>query len=191
MYYPSYEDYMRDVFYFNGLSNPNSNNFMPQANMSQNLNSMYPSIYKIVYPVIQKVIAGNNYQFVNEETVNNIVDVVIGITAGDINNMENNEMRSNSNLCSGNNNVNNNSNNASNNSSNNLNNNGNNSSNNCSNIQNNQINNSNNRNPLLRDLVKILVIRELISRCNVRRFPFGYEQGMPTYYNQSMPYMMN
>ncbi|MCI8310306.1 MAG: hypothetical protein HFJ45_09175 [Clostridia bacterium] len=97
MYYPSYEDYMRDVFYFNGLSNPNM--MYQSANNNQNLNNMYPSIYRIVNPVIQKVISGNNYQFVNEDTVNNIVDVVIGITAADINNIEvnNNEFKKNSN----------------------------------------------------------------------------------------------
>ena len=30
MYYPSYEDYMRDVFYFNGLSN--NKNMYPYSN---------------------------------------------------------------------------------------------------------------------------------------------------------------
>ena len=56
---------------------------------NQNLNDYFPSIYKIINPVIQKVVSGNNYQYTNEESVNNIVNVVLGITAGDINNLEN------------------------------------------------------------------------------------------------------
>ena len=56
MYYPSYEDYMKDVFYFNGLANPN--NMYPYSGFSnQNLSDFYPSIYKIVNPVVQKVIS--------------------------------------------------------------------------------------------------------------------------------------
>jgi len=166
MYYPSYEDYMKDLFYFNGLSNPNNMYCLGNSNNS-NLNNMYQSIYNIVNPVIQKVISGNNYQFVNEESVNNIVDVVIGITAGDINNMDsaNNETRKNCN------------------------------SNNCSN-SNSQSNTSNNSlqetNTLLRDLIKILTIKELSSRNNVRRFPYTYGAMSPYYMNnQMMPYMIN
>jgi hypothetical protein len=166
MYYPSYEDYMRDVFYFNGLTNPNAT-FYPNMNGAQSLENMYPSIYKIVNPVIQKVVSGNNYQFVNEDTVNNIVDVVMGITAGDVNstNGNNNEIRKGA------------------------------LGNNCSNQNcntNNSNNNSSQENPLLRDLIKILTIKELILRNNVRRFPYTYGGAAPFYMNnQMMPYMVN
>jgi hypothetical protein len=162
MYYPSYEDYMRDVFYFNGLTN--SNSMYPMISNSQNLENMYPSIYRIVNPVVQKVVSGNNYQFVNEDTVNNIVDVVMGITIGDVNNANvSNDSKKN---CNGNN---------------------------CQNSNQNQSSNvsNNQENTLLRDLIKILTIKELISRNNVRRFPYTY--GMAPFYmnNQVMPYVMN
>jgi hypothetical protein len=165
MYYPSYEDYMRDVFYFNGLTNQNS--MYPMMNGNQNLENMYPSIYRIVNPVVQKVVNGNNYQFVNEDTVNNIVDVVMGITAGDVNSISgnNSEIKK---SCNGNN---------------------------CQNGNSNSNQNLNNtvmqENTLLRDLIKILTIKELISRNNVRRFPYTYG-AMPFYMNnQMMPYMVN
>ena len=149
MFYPSYEDYMRDIFYFNGLQqNPNMN-YPYMGFNSQNLNDYFPSIYKIVNPVVQKVVSGNNYQFTNEDSVNNIVDVVLGITAGDINNLENvgnNSGRQNQN---GN-----------------------------SQSQNNQIQESN---ALLKDLIKILTIKELQSKQNVRRFPFTYGNQNPCY----------
>lgn len=88
MFYPSYEDYMRDIFYFNGLQNTNAGCPYMGFN-SQNLNNYFPSIYRIVNPVVEKVVSGNNYQFTNEESVNNIVNIVLEITAGDINNLEN------------------------------------------------------------------------------------------------------
>ncbi len=172
MFYPSYDDYMRDVFYFNGLSNPNRNyGFNPENsvqdvampnmnnmycmnNNSNNvniLNNLYPSIYKIVWPVIQKVISGNNYQFITEEIVNNTVDVVFGIIQGDMNHQENDSRRANSNNASSN-------------------------------------YNSNENNALMKDLIKILVIRELISKNNIRRFPYN---GVMPYYNYMPPYMVN
>jgi len=164
MYYPSYDDYMRDVFYFNGLSNSNGMFCMNGINNNQSLNNMYPSIYKIVNPVVQNVVNGNNYQFTNEENVNNIVDIVMGITAGDINNTENsssNDPRRN------------------------------NSGNNSQNMSSNNVTNNSNNEGLLRDLIKILVIRELANRNNIRRFPFSYGN-MPYFMNTSnLPYMVN
>lgn len=160
MFYPNYEDYMRDIFYFNGLQNTNTAYPYMMGFNNQNLNDYFPSIYKIVNPVIQKVVSGNNYQFTNEESVNNIVDVVLGITAGDINNLENNgnnDKRQNQNT-------------------------------NCNNNNCSQDNKENNM--LLRDLIKILTIKELQSKQNVRRFPYTYGNGMP-YYMQTPPYMAN
>lgn len=160
MFYPNYEDYMRDIFYFNGLQNTNTSYPYMMGFNNQNLNDYFPSIYKIVNPVIQKVVSGNNYQFTNEESVNNIVDVVLGITAGDINNLENNgnnDKRQNQNT-------------------------------NCNNNNCSQDNKENNM--LLKDLIKILTIKELQSKQNVRRFPYTYGNGMP-YYMQTPPYMAN
>lgn len=157
MYYPSYDDYMRDIFYFNGLQNMGQG-YPYMGFQSSNLNDYFPSIYKVVYPVVQKVVSGNNYQFANEDSVNNIVDVVLGITAGDINTLENV---------------------------------GNNSEFNRRQTQGNQTgtsNSSNNseasNNQLLKDLIKILTIKELQSRQNIRRFPYTYGSNVPYLMNQ-------
>ena len=156
MYYPSYDDYMRDIFYFNGLQNLNQNYPYNMGFNTQNLNDYFPSIYKIVNPVVQKVVSGNNYQFANEDSVNNIVDVVLGITAGDINSLENVGNISDFNRKQ---------------------------------TQGNQVNPSasnttqDSNNQLLKDLIKILTIKELQSRQNVRRFPYTY--------GSNVPYLMN
>ena len=152
MFYPSYEDYMRDIFYFNGLQNQNSYPYMYGYN-SQNLNDYFPAIYKIVYPVIQKVVSGNNYQFINEDSVNNIVDVVLGITYNDVNNLENNGNNSNSQKQN-------------------------------MNIENKE------QNSLLKDLIKILTIKELQSKQNVKRFPYTYGVNYPISF-QNSPYVAN
>ena len=101
----------------------------------------------------------------------------MGITAGDINNIE--YMQNNSSKkpnC-----------------------NGNNVSNNCSNSSNNSLQNNSNINNdnkefngLLKDLIKILTIKELTNRNNIRRFPFTYGNNMqlPPYYT-NYPYMIN
>lgn len=151
MFYPSYEDYMRDMFYYNGMQNANTG--YPYIGFyHQNLNDYYPSIYKIVHPVIQRVVNGNNYQYTNEESVNNMVDVVLGITAGEINAMENpvnaNDAIKKQNLP------------------------------NTSNVS----EKTQETNTLLKDLIKILTIKELQGRQNVRRFP---------YYMQNQPYIAN
>lgn len=68
-----------------------------------------------------------------------------------------------------------------------------------SNCQNQPSNNSSNNivqkdsNSLLKDLIKILVIKELIAKSNVRRFPYTYGGTISPYFmnNQNMPYMVN
>lgn len=155
MFYPSYEDYMRDIFYFNGLQNNNSG-YPYMGFNSQNLNDYFPNIYKIVNPVVQKVVSGNNYQFTNEESVNNIVNVVLGITSGDINTLENSGNTNDANRKQ-------------------------------TPSSNNQQDNSN---ALLKDLIKILTIKELQNKQNVRRFPYTYGNLMP-YCMPREPYMAN
>lgn len=163
MFYPSYEDYMRDIFYFNGLQNTNTAYPYMMGFNNQNLNDYFPSIYRIVYPVIQRVVSGNNYQFTNEDSVNNIVDVVLGITSGNINSLENttnNQERKQTQSQTNNSNM------------------------------NNTSQDNKESNMLLRDLVKILTIKELQSKQNVRRFPYTFGNGMP-YYMQNPPYVAN
>ena len=48
----------------------------------------------------------------------------------------------------------------------------------------------NKENNLLKDLIKILTIKELQSKQNVKRFPFTYGNTMPCYM-QNMPYIAN
>lgn len=70
----------------NNMSQPNM--FMGQNNMGmsqmQNPNNLYPSIYRIINPVVSRVIANSNYQFLNEEALNNMVDTVYNIVEGQI-----------------------------------------------------------------------------------------------------------
>ena len=167
MFYQNYDDYMRDVFYFNGLSNPNNNNnmfFNMQNNQNQSsLNNYYPSIYKIIYPVIQRVISGGNYQFTNEDMINEIVNTVYGIVEGDINNLENTSSSNQDSRRMA--------------------------TNSSGNMNSQATMNSNNNNSLLRDLIKILVIKELITKSNVRRFPYNNPMMNMPYY--ACPYMVN
>lgn len=160
MFYPSYEDYMRDIFYYNSLQNQNFKYPYGAGFNNQNLNDYFPSIYKIVNPVIQKVVSGNNYQYTNEESVNNIVDVVLGIVSYDINNLENlgnsgvDKKQAQSQVNSGN-------------------------------SQENKETNT-----LLKDLIKILTIKELQTKQNVRRFPYSYGSEF-AHYMPALPYMAN
>ena len=179
MFYQNYDDYMRDIFYFNGLANnPNNNMFYMQNPASQNnLNSYYPSIYKIISPVVQRVVTGTNYQYVNEDLLNDMVNTVSGIVEGDISNIEN---------VSSNNNNSNNDNRRMNQTTTQVNA--------SSNTAQTQSTNISNNNSLLRDLIKILVIKELNNRNNVRRFPFSNSMMNVPYYQMPMmnsPYMVN
>ena len=64
-------------FSMNSMNQPNM--FMGQNNMTmaqmQNPNSLYPSIYRIINPVVSRVVANSNYQFLNEEALKNIYSV--------------------------------------------------------------------------------------------------------------------
>lgn len=199
MFYPSYDDYMRDIFYYNGLAGNNTgvqnglgfqgnmngfgcsgmNNYMaPMQNSNQNFNNLYPSIYRIVYPVVQKVISEGNFQVINDETISNITDTIYNIVEGDLNSAQSLAQNSNSNQQNGrtnqtpNQNINNSSNSSN--------------SQGVTNYATANSNNQNNSNSLLKDLIRILVIRELISRRNIRRFPYNTpyyntNQFMPSY----------
>lgn len=107
-------DYMRDFFYYNQNPNQNINmnyGYMPNNNMMRNNNNnienLYPNIYKILRPVVRKVVLGSNYQYLTEEVISNMVDTVYNIVEGDKNsrttevNVENAETRrSNSSVAS-------------------------------------------------------------------------------------------
>jgi len=106
MYYQN-GNYMQDLNYYN--QNPNNYNWGPYQNFPnqnrnnqmqyQNLNSMYPAVYRIIAPVVSQVLGNNNYQFLTEDMLNNMVDSVYSIVEGDIsvsnNNSGNNELQEN------------------------------------------------------------------------------------------------
>ena len=85
-------DYMRDFFYYNQNPNQNMNmnyNYMQNnymfRNNNNNIENLYPNIYRILMPVVRKVVAGSNFQYLTEEVVSNIVDTVYNIVEGDRN----------------------------------------------------------------------------------------------------------
>lgn len=191
MYYQNYDDYMRDVFYFNQMPNQNFGypyngyNFgngnvgamgmNPNSNMNQNLNNMYPSIYRIVQPVVSRVVTGNSYGYMTEDNLNSMVDTVFNIVENDV-------MENSSSIENTSNNLNQNQ------RSNNSNPTGNNNSNsgtvqNVSTSTRNNDNNQNSRN-LLKDLIKILLIKEILNRNNIRRFANNNLQNYQFPYDQ-------
>ena len=196
MFCSNNDSYMQDLYYYNQIPNNAfmnnfGNNILGNSNMTpiqqggmsnipnnqiftnpgafftnniqvQNLSSLYPSIYRILNPVISKIVSNNN-QPISEELLNNMTDTVFNIVEGQIdfgddqiqrNNSENQTVNSNSS-----------SNFSSNNSTN---------RNSDSNRQTNQTsqpnNTRNNRNDsLFRDLIKILIIKELLHRNGFQR----------------------
>lgn len=68
----------------NGMGGMNGNSNMFQPNNSSNLTSFYPSTYRIINPVVSRVVQNCNYQFLNEDTLNNMVDTVFSIVDGQI-----------------------------------------------------------------------------------------------------------
>lgn len=197
MFYSNNNGYMEDLYYYNQMPsttymNSLGNNMMGNPNMQaiqaggissipnnqifanpamfsgaipvQNLNNLYPSIYRILNPVVSRVVLNNN-QPITEELLNNMTDTVFNIVEGQIdlgddqaqgnNRSDNQSINANS-------------------SSNTLNNNS--SSNRTvesTRLNNQNIQTSNARNnrgdSLLRDLIKILIIKELLSRNNFQR----------------------
>ena len=197
MFYSTNDSYMQDLYFYNQqpnntynpyiqnnvngmMQNPsmmsntmNSNigNGIPMNNMNrmfigqnnqmipaQNLSSLYPSIYRIINPVVSRVVSNGNNQIINEDYLNNMVDTVFNIVEGQIEtepvqNPRNtqSENQINSNTSSNNNQT---------------------SRTTESNRQTtvSQSSSRNNRNDsLLRDLIKILIIKELLARNQYQR----------------------
>ena len=193
MFYSNNDSYMQDLYYYNQIPNstfmngcgsnmlgnsnmqpimqggiassPNNQIFMnggmfPNNVPIQNLSNMYPSIYRILNPVISRIVSNNN-QSISEDLLNNMTDTVFNIVEGQIDLGEDYETQGN---------------NRTDNQSINANSSNNNSSNRGAettrqNSQNPQTSNTrHNRNDsLLRDLIKILIIKELLSRNHFQR----------------------
>lgn len=97
MYYQN-GNYMQDLNYYNqnpsvGFNPYMANNYQtpnmnpnPQMPMQQqNLNAMYPAVYRIISPVVSQVLATNNTGYLTEDLLNSMVDTVYNIVEGDIN----------------------------------------------------------------------------------------------------------
>lgn len=94
MYYQN-GNYMQDLNYYNQTPNMGYNPYMANSysnqNMmmnhtmpGQNLNAMYPAVYRIISPVVSQVLSGTNAGYLTEDTLNNMVDTVYNIVEGDI-----------------------------------------------------------------------------------------------------------
>lgn len=161
-----------------GVNFGNPNMFMPGQMINsgmpiQNLNNLYPSIYRIINPVVSKVVSNGNNQMINEEGLNNMVDTVFNIVEGQINLEEENQssrttinenqinQNQTTNTSSG---INSNS----------------------RTSDTNRQSNTNNRNPrcdsLLKDLIKILIIKEIFLKNHLKMVSLQ-SQGMQTTYN--------
>lgn len=133
MFYSNNDSYMQDLYFYNqnpqswsnysqpmnninpSIQNPNmmnsninsmymgaNSNMGYNMNYPQNLNNLYPSTYRIILPVALRVIANSNYQYINEDALNNMVDTVYNIVDGQIeyeedSNINKQEMSSNNN----------------------------------------------------------------------------------------------
>jgi hypothetical protein len=82
--YNSYEEYMQSVL---GMNMPNTymqedNNYygsFRQDTNVQELNRFYPEIYGIVYPVVQKVCSKRSAFNIGEDEISNMVDEVLNV----------------------------------------------------------------------------------------------------------------
>ena len=188
MYYDN-GNYMQDLNYYNQNPtanqnygyNPYMNNFqnqqfpmnmMPQQNQ-QNLKAMYPAVYRIICPVVSQVVSNSNTQYITEDSLNSMVDSVYNIVEGDINLTEN-PRNSNSNETAT----------ESDQSSNCSRSSGSNSSSNTASTSNSR---PNRQNSLLRDLIKILILNEIISRRRNQMFQNGMANNFSNFnMNQQM-----
>lgn len=165
----------------NVMQNPNGM-FMGQnlgIMQLQNLSSLYPSVYRIINPVVSRVVANSNNQVITEDSISNMVDTVYNIVEGQVDIDSGTTTQRNTQM----------ENQTTSNSSSNINSNTS-SSNRTSetNRQTTQTTSRNNRNDsLLRDLIRILIIKELLSRNHFQR---QYVQTAPFYMNQT-PFNMN
>lgn len=212
MFYSNNDAYMQDLYFYNQIpnntymnsfantmtGNPNmqmmpnnmSNNMQSSNQMLQNsgmlqngmhvqnLNNLYPSIYRILNPVVSRVVSNNN-QHISEDLLNNMTDTVFNIVEGQIDFGDDQVQRNSQNESQ--------SSSSSSSQSSNTNNNSSRSTEMRTSQSNSQTSFRNNRNDsLLRDLIKILIIKELLSRNQFQRqFAPNYSMsfGCTPFYN--------
>lgn len=154
MYYPN-ANYMQDLNYYNQTPNygycpygPNGGNQMPMQ--TQNLNGMYPAVYRIISPVVTQVLATNNYGYLTEDSFDNLVNTVYNIVEKDI--PKTNQVTSNNPVSTENSN-------------------GGNCTRNASNPNSVSAHVTKNQNSLLRDLIKILILNEILNKRQNQNIP--------------------
>lgn len=166
MFYQDNKDYMRDS-YFYGMNPYMQNNFqMPMNQNFMNLENMYPQIYRIINPVVNRVIGNTNYPYITEDTLNNMTDTIYNIVEGDVSSLSMQEevtQAVNANANSNNRSQN---------------------SNNPTTDRRSNNSNNNSSSELLRDLIKIILIKELLSRRNYMQ----NQGGLPMSYYNPMGY---
>ena len=84
MFY-SNNNYMQDLYAYNQI--PQNNTYCPfigNNNMYRNPNNLYPAIYRIINPVVNRVISGTNTTYLTEDSLNNLVDTVYNIVEGQV-----------------------------------------------------------------------------------------------------------
>lgn len=147
MYYQN-ANYMQDLNYYNQTPNygyypygPNGGNQMPMQ--TQNLSTMYPAVYRIISPVVTQVLATNNPGYLTEDSFDNLVSTVYNIVEKDI--PKTNEAISNNSVSTENSN-------------------GGNCARNASSTNSVSTNVTKNQNSLLRDLIKILILNEILNK---------------------------
>ncbi len=82
--YNNYEEYMQNVL---GVNRPNTyreneNYYYDVQRVNQNMqeiNSLYPEIYGVVYPVVQKVCSRRNVSGITNEQINKMVEEVYNV----------------------------------------------------------------------------------------------------------------
>lgn len=125
------------------------NQNMYPVNNNSNLTNFYPSTYRIINPVVSRVVQNSNYQFINEDTLNNMVDTVFSIVDGQIDYQEEETPAQTQNQTANPNNQNLTQ-----------------TQRQTTETQRNQANQNNRSDSLLRDIIRILIIKELLSRRN-------------------------
>lgn len=98
MYYNEYEDYMRNVLGYNNRNNINSYNENYEQNyystptynnnyrmMQDNIEDLYPDIYKIINPMVCKICQNNTRPITNELVEQMTMEVYSNIEADEIN----------------------------------------------------------------------------------------------------------
>ncbi len=147
--YNNYEEYMQTVL---GYNIPNTykeyeNNYYYDtvkinSNM-QEVNTLYPEIYRIIYPVIQKACSIRTFVSFREEQIDQIVEEVYNVVEAEEEEADTRKTINNSEI---------------------------------KNSRTKETRKPAKQNYLLKDLIKILVIRELLGR---RPMPMGFGGNMP------------